>query len=32
VASQTDQKVWVARLLNSYLFADGFERGSTANW
>jgi hypothetical protein len=32
VSGGTDQRVWVARLANSYLFADGFERGSTAGW
>jgi uncharacterized delta-60 repeat protein len=29
---ETQSRAWVARLQNSYLFADGFERGSTANW
>jgi uncharacterized delta-60 repeat protein len=28
----TDYKPFVALLRNRYLFADGFERGSTANW
>jgi uncharacterized delta-60 repeat protein len=32
VSVGTDQRVWIARLANSYLFADGFERGSTAGW
>jgi uncharacterized delta-60 repeat protein len=32
VSGGTDQRVWVARLANSYLFADGFERGSAAGW
>jgi hypothetical protein len=32
VSGGTDQRIWVARLANSYLFADGFERGSTAGW
>jgi len=32
VSGGTAQRVWVARLANSYLFADGFERGSTAGW
>ena len=30
--SETQSRAWVARLQNSYIFVDGFERGSIGNW
>jgi hypothetical protein len=30
--SETQSRAWVARLQNAFIFVDGFERGSFANW
>lgn len=31
-AGSPENRAWIARLRNSYLFADGFERGSIGSW